>query len=306
MNDHKIIVAVSGGVDSVVLLHRLVSGTLRGFEGVSSEQIIVAHVDHGIRSNSADDAKFVESLCREYGVLFETIQLGLGPEASEELARKERYKFLDSLARKYKTESILIAHHADDLIETAAINLTRGSGRRGLSSIRSRSGRIRPMLEETKQQILEYANQNNLKWVEDQTNTDHKYLRNRIRHNIKDKKSTDEYAKFATELQKVHLINDQLDLQLSQILSYRFTKKAVISRSWFVKLPHTLACEVMHAALTKLKVKNIDRQLVEKLVISLKAGKPGSKVDVDKTTYTMLTKRSMRFVHRATHKTHHV
>ena len=88
------ILAVSGGVDSVVLLDMVVQGLMK------SDQVIVAHFDHGIRPESADDAAFVKSLADKYGLLFETKREELGPDASEELARDRRYVFLRDIAKK--------------------------------------------------------------------------------------------------------------------------------------------------------------------------------------------------------------
>lgn len=167
----KYVVAVSGGVDSVVLLHKMVA---RG-----DDIACVAHFDHGIRDDSADDARFVEAVAARYGVPFETMREELGPNASEEVARKYRYGFLHELAYEHGAK-IATAHHADDVVETVAINLTRGTGWRGLAVLDS-SGAYRPLLHETKADIYEYATQHKLEWVEDATNATDDYLRNRLR-----------------------------------------------------------------------------------------------------------------------------
>jgi tRNA(Ile)-lysidine synthase len=101
------IVAVSGGVDSIALLHMLTKTT--------DHEIIVAHFDHGIREDSADDAAFVRSLATEYGFPFETLREELGPDTSEETARNRRYEFLRGIAKKYNGQ-IVTAHHADDVV----------------------------------------------------------------------------------------------------------------------------------------------------------------------------------------------
>ncbi len=168
------IVAVSGGVDSVVLLHKLVTE--------DKEKLIVAHFDHGIRPDSVADARFVEGLAKTYGLPFESRREELGPTASEALARTRRYEFLRELAKKNDGQ-VVTAHHADDMIETIAINLTRGTGWRGLAAMND-SRIVRPLLKLTKDEIYNYALNRQLEWVEDETNQTDAYLRNRLRARI--------------------------------------------------------------------------------------------------------------------------
>ena len=165
------IVAVSGGVDSVVLLHQLVQA--------STHELIVAHVDHGIRAESADDARFVAGLAAKYGLPYESTRVELGTDASEADARHVRYNYLTELAAKYDAD-ITTAHHLDDVVETIAINLTRGTGWRGVAVL-GRAGIVRPLLAMTKSDIYEYALTHQLEWVEDATNHTDAYLRNRLR-----------------------------------------------------------------------------------------------------------------------------
>lgn len=166
----KFVVAVSGGIDSVVLLHMLAKNP--------EPELIVAHFDHGIREDSHEDAKFVEDLAKKYELKFETKREELGRDASEELARDRRYEFLRKVAKKYDAK-IVTAHHGDDAVETIGINITRGTGWRGLAVLDSDI--IRPLLELSKKDILEYAKVNKLQWHEDSTNASDNYLRNRLR-----------------------------------------------------------------------------------------------------------------------------
>ena len=301
---HTFIVAVSGGIDSCVLLH-MIKNHYQGLSDVLREDphIVVAHVDHGIRDNSSRDRLFVEKLATRYGYEFESTELRLGSGASEEEARTRRYEYLDGLVSKYHADGVVTAHHKDDVLETAVINITRGTGRRGLSSLRSRAGRVRPLLDMTKDELRSYAEENKLEWNEDETNNDTKYLRNRIRVTLSDANS-EWKDKFATHLQKVSQVNDLLDTQIATILQYKLRGNSVLSRSWFVMLDHRMACEFMTAFLKKSQVQNIDRALVERLVIGLKAARPGSKLDIDKSTYALITKRSMRLIDKKTLKTH--
>ena len=166
----KYVLAVSGGVDSVVLLDIL--------SKKSDLELIVAHFDHGIRQESSDDEIFVADLAKKYGLKYESRREDLGESASEDLARKRRYLFLNEIAKKYQVK-LITAHHADDVIETIAINIIRGTGWRGLAVMDSDI--IRPLTNTTKTEIICYAKENNLVWHEDITNSNIDYLRNKIR-----------------------------------------------------------------------------------------------------------------------------
>lgn len=169
----KYLIAVSGGVDSVVLLDMLAK---------KHENILVAHFDHGIREDSKEDAIFVRQLAVKYGVKFFTKREELGANASEEKARRARYKFLRELSEK-QNATIVTAHHLDDVVETIIINMVRGTGWRGLAVLNAEDI-YRPLINFEKQEIINYAKQNNLKWREDSTNSLNVYMRNIVRHKI--------------------------------------------------------------------------------------------------------------------------
>ena len=138
-SDQVYILAVSGGVDSVSLLNMLV-GSHRDLNKnlqftTSNFQLVVAHFDHGIRKESGDDAQFVSDLAAQHGLPFELGHANLGMDTSEEDARVARYNFLRQCCDKYNTTFVITAHHQDDLVETALINLIRGTSWRGLASL---------------------------------------------------------------------------------------------------------------------------------------------------------------------------
>lgn len=223
--------AVSGGVDSIVLLDQMVYEKNRA-------ELIVAHFDHGIRASSADDAKFVANLAREYGVKFEMKRVELGAETSEELARDERYKFLRAAAKKYDA-TLVTAHHLDDLVETIAINLVRGTGWRGLAVLDA-PGVLRPNIEHEKAENLAYAAEHHLKWREDETNASDRYLRNRIRAktmilSVETKHKLLELWKAQRELKRV--IGDETKRLLPESGGY--------SRYFFTMIDEFSACELL-------------------------------------------------------------
>ncbi len=170
----KYIVAVSGGIDSMVMLDMLAES--------KEHELIIAHFDHGIRNDSNEDAELVRRLAGKYGLQFETCEGKLGPSVSEAAAREARYTWLHTVKQNHGATVIATAHHQDDVIETMIINLLRGTSWRGLISLGNHEQLIRPLLSWSKNQIVTYAIEQNLEWREDSTNDDMRYLRNYVRY----------------------------------------------------------------------------------------------------------------------------
>lgn len=177
----KILVAVSGGVDSVTLLYLLKK---TGYD------VSAAHFNFRLRGDeSDDDEKFVREYCNKIGVKlylkkFDTKAYAQKERLSiQEAARELRYDFFYKIAGEEGFTKIAVAHHADDDLETFFINLFRGSGIKGLKGMPVKRGIvIRPLLFASRDEILDYANKEGLKWREDSSNASDKYLRNKIRH----------------------------------------------------------------------------------------------------------------------------
>lgn len=247
------IVAVSGGVDSAVLLDMLVEA--------NSADMVVAHVDHGIRSDSQSDAALVKRQAEKYGLRYEVVELHLGADTSEEEARIARYEWLDGLREKYGATAVVTAHHQDDLIETIIINLQRGTGWRGLCSLRETEVRKRPMLILSKASIVSYAIERDLEWREDSTNDDLRYRRNYIRHGIMpriDSKSRREFIKlYNAQLALRPEIENKVDS-----VSREATRGKGLSRYWLIMLPDTVALEVLRSACGSLVTQQLERLLL--------------------------------------------
>ncbi len=281
------IVAVSGGVDSIVLLNLLTK---------TDSKLIVAHFDHGIRHNSADDAEFVRQLAGHYNLPFEEEQAHLGPDASEDQARKARYEFLARVTSKYHADAVITAHHQDDVIETSIINLLRGTGRHGLTSLRSREAMMRPLLEIPKSELIAYATANQLDWREDQTNLDTKYLRNKVRLEIVPKMTPPQRSEWLAKLQKAAIINEKLDRELQNGLRRGLHKgQPVLSRQWFCMLPHVVAKEMLIVILRQVGAQDVDRKTVERLTVQIKTVPHGKTLE-GAGIKIILTKRSARFL----------
>lgn len=179
-----LIIGVSGGADSVCLLHLLVN-----IKETMNIQLQVIHIHHGLRGIEADrDAAFVEELCKQWGVPCFVIRKDVTAFAKsrklseEEAGRILRYEVFCEYAERDSKSSIVIAHHKDDVVETILHNFVRGSGLRGLSGISVKRGRIiRPLLCCTRVEILEYLKQSKVAFCEDSTNQLDLYTRNKIR-----------------------------------------------------------------------------------------------------------------------------
>ncbi len=182
----KVVLGVSGGADSIAMLHALDGLIDYGLE------LIVAHLNHGIRGDEAKrDADFVKETAKSLGLTYvygEVDSLKYKEEhglSVEDAARTLRYKFFDQVLSKHYATKLATAHTLDDQAETVLMRLIRGSGSKGLSGIPPISKNIiRPLIETSRSDIEEYLRSKGIKWVEDSTNESNEYLRNKIRHDL--------------------------------------------------------------------------------------------------------------------------
>ena len=187
----RLLVAVSGGADSVALLRVLTV--------LQPEQRLilrVAHLDHALRDGSVKDAQFVKELCASWGVPATIERRDVERACAEhgwsleDGARRVRYQFLLETARQYSATHVALAHTADDQAETVLMRLLRGAGLMGLGAIPVQRPLddhvwiVRPMLEVWRRQIAAYLQQEHLSYREDATNCDERFVRNRIRHEL--------------------------------------------------------------------------------------------------------------------------
>lgn len=246
------IVAVSGGVDSVVLLDLLAKQ--------QGSTYIVAHFDHGIRPTSANDAAFVEQLARRYDLQYVSERQELGESASEYTARRARYDFLQRVRLDACADAIVTAHHRDDVVETIIINILRGTGWRGLCSLRSTAEVIRPLLAVSKQNIVSYAKDSKLQWQEDETNHTDTYLRNRVRAMLVGKEQHIE-ALWELYLAQERLA-DEIDIETEKLSTTR--------RYPFIMWPENVAMEVLRCQLV------LTRPQARAVLHAIKTAKPGA------------------------------
>lgn len=279
------VVAVSGGIDSMTLLHVLAQQP--------GLKLVVAHYDHGIRSDSKEDRRLVETLSQKYGLDFEYVEGNLDPWVSEAEARTKRYEFLRQISKKHHAKGIITAHHYDDAVETLAFNVIRGTKRKGMTAMRSTEEIIRPLLPYTKQDIIDYANTHDLEWREDSTNLDEKFARNWIRRKLLPKLSQEQKKTLAHSYddatRRNKIVDELVEAQLQELLT-----QDGIGRQTFIALPHLIACEVMAAWLRQNQVTDVNRRLVESLVVAAKTLQPGKKVSFGQHRFMVIEQRAIR------------
>lgn len=274
----RYLLAVSGGVDSMVLLHQLV--------GQGQHELIVAHFDHGIREDSAADARFVEAAARQYGLEFVGERAELGPGASEELARQYRYGFLERMAEKYQAV-IVTAHHADDVVETIALNIARGTGWRGLSVL-DRSAVLRPLLMLSKQQIRDDALKYRLEWVEDATNAETMYARNRMRRLVAQYLTPEQYHGLMAAWQRQRHIRRAVDHELAKWIQ----PTPEYSRYLFIMIDETVAYELLRAVVLWAGGVSPLRPQCERALLAIKTAQVGTVYELGGGTRLRFTRHS--------------
>ncbi len=277
----KYVVAVSGGVDSVVLLHMLRQDP--------SLELVVAHFDHGIRSDSHEDVEFVSRLAGE--LPFFTKRVELGPDASEAEARKQRYEFLRDVVKQTDADAIVTAHHQDDLIETALLNILRGTKRRGLVSLKSTNSIKRPLLHVTKDEIRAYATKHKLAWREDSTNADPRYRRNQIRQLIRKSLNPTRRQELLGVLQQI----EQQNLEIDQIISDYI--EDTLDRKQLNKLGLSEAYE-MAASWLRYHHVPFDKNTIQRLVVGSRILNPQSQIDLQQNFFAKLSRDKIILMRR--------
>ncbi|WP_438396049.1 tRNA lysidine(34) synthetase TilS [Caballeronia sp. DA-9] len=184
--DSPIAVAFSGGLDSTTLLDAAV-------RCAGEARVIALHVHHGLSPNADAWAAHCHAFARALGVRFASRQVDVvreGGESLEAAARDARYRALDALCDEQGATTLWLAHHADDQAETVLLQLLRGAGVAGLAAMAPQRAdglsvpRVRPLLHVLRAQLEHYAHQRDLRWIDDESNTDTRYARNALRHDV--------------------------------------------------------------------------------------------------------------------------
>ncbi len=277
------VIAVSGGVDSMSLLHALAAQS-----DDKAYRFTVAHFDHGIRRDSIEDRKLVQEYAKQYNLPFVYEAGQLGAHASEEEARDARYVFLRSVMQACNAQAILTAHHKDDALETAVFNILRGTGRQGLAPLSSQADVQRPLIAYTKKDIYMYARSHQLQWREDETNQDNTFSRNYIRNQLLPSLSAQKLEPLDRSIAEVRTSNQAIDEALGELVNQQ-PKSGSLDRDFFVSLPHIVAKELLVYWLRKHGIRDFDRRGIERLTITIKTAGSGTRHDIVSSHILSLT-----------------
>lgn len=283
----KKILAVSGGIDSMVMLDVFVRK--------NTDDLIVAHFNHGTRGSTTDDERFIRQKSEEYGVKFISGKAVLGEEVSEEAARQARYNFLYHVANKFNGE-IYTAHHLDDLLESIAINLIRGTGWRGLTPLENTKIK-RPLLEKgfSRNKILQYASENNLIFRQDPTNNSDSYLRNRVRETLRflTKDQRLELMQLNHKQRKIRREVEDIVKKIALSVSERDEYGLNILRSFFYEIDEAIGVEILREILDKVKI-HLTRPRLLDLLQAIKTYQNGKKFNLPKDRMAEISKEYIR------------
>lgn len=224
--DDCIVLGISGGPDSMCLLHVLIN-----LKNKLNLKLVCAHVNHGLREDCEIEKEYVKNYCKENDVIFEYHKITnySKNKFSEEEGRKKRYTFFNELINKYNGKYLMTAHHGDDLVETILMRMVRGSNLNGYIgipkiSVNNKYKIVRPLLYITKENIINYLNDNNIKYFVDESNESEKYTRNRFRKQVlpflknEDKNVHLKFIKYSEELESYkNYINSIIEKKINDI-----------------------------------------------------------------------------------------
>ena len=244
-----VVVGVSGGPDSMALLSLLVK-----LKKALELNIICAHVNHNMRKESEEERDFVSKYCKKNSILFEYMKIEeYGDDNFHNEARNIRYNFFETLIKKYNAKYLFTAHHGDDLIETILMRIVRGSTLKGYSGFskvvfKEKYQIIRPLIEVTKDEILDYCKKNKIEYRIDQSNFKEVYTRNRFRKNIvpvlkkEDKKVNEKFYKFSQTLLEY---NEFIDLKVRESLKEVYVQN-VLNIEMYLKLDSLIQKKIIY------------------------------------------------------------
>ena len=250
-----VLVGVSGGADSVALLM-----TLRDLASRWRLSLRVLHVDHGLRPDSAADAEFVRGLGERLDVPVEVSVVHIGAGSIEAAARAVRYSALEAFADRVGASRIALGHTADDQAETILMRLMEGTGVRGLAGIPPVRGRIiRPLIEARHRDAVAALEAAGVPWVEDPSNADPKFFRNRVRHDLLPLLASAYDPEVVTRLttvaraarRAVDALEDMAARELAR-LAERSDAALTLSRRALAALPAAVAGEILRQAAASL------------------------------------------------------
>lgn len=285
------ILAISGGVDSMVLLDI--------FSKSSKEKnynLVVAHFDHKMRKDSEQDAVFVDVAAGSHSL---DIEIGTPKSKllNEATARSARYEFLNQVGMSYDADGIITAHHQDDLLETSLLNLARGSRRVGLAPFASEQP-LRPFRNISRKKIIQYAMDQNITWREDPSNADVSNPRNFVRNNLLSLATPKWRQDYLAAIDKMAALNESIDTNLEKrLVQGQKNTGYSFSRSQVASLSIDETAELLLASIRKCAPRTeLDQRLIHELVIFAKTAKPGRKRPINKLIELHVDRSTIKIV----------
>lgn len=283
----KIVIGVSGGPDSICLFDILLK--LRDKLNLS---LVVVHVNHSIREEADIEEAYVKDLCNKYDVLFYSRKVDVKElskqekKSIEEVARNIRYDIFNEILELESADNIVVAHNSNDLAETVIMNLIRGTGITGLCGIQRRNGNIiRPLLDVSREEILKYVAENELKVFYDSSNFEVEYTRNKIRNIIipeilKINSNFIETVSRATEVLdgQRKIIKDHIDNIYEDVC----IEKGVLDKTKFLNLSKEYKLEILRKAICEFNgnLKNVGFKNLDNAVNIICNAQSGSIVEI--------------------------
>lgn len=292
-----LVVGVSAGPDSMALLDILKKTT--------DKLIVCAHINHNVRKESIEEEKYLQTYCQKNNIIFECYKIETYKTNNfENEARTKRYDFYEKVLKKYHSHTLFLAHHGDDLIETILMKIVRGSNIEGYAGIKSHSYLknyqiIRPLLNHTKEELLEYNRISHIDYFIDSSNEDITYTRNRFRHtilpNLK-KEDPDVHLKFLAYSKTLQEYHNYILTIVKEKISYIY-KDNVLDLTSF-RLEHPLIQKnIIFNILSDIyqnKVNIIKNAHLENIINLTTSPKPNAKINLPDNylaikTYNYLT-----------------
>lgn len=307
----QILIAVSGGVDSIVLLDL--------FANISEENNLalkILHYNHRLRKDAETDEKFVLDLAAKYNIkAYSSSGDVLGYASAnglslEQAGRTLRYRYFENMAKNLNAQYIATAHTMDDSVETFFLNLFRGSGLTGLSGIPSSRQLsknlqiIRPLLRSKKEELIEYARARKLEWREDETNQMYNYTRNKIRLDLIPKLKNDYNPSVIDVINRAskifsgadEFIKKHIATTLKNYVKKKNNNRFSINISLLKSLDDFLQGEIIQSAVTTIfKTQNLNMQTIDRIV-SLMDSPIGSRVEISNRIITFKDRDRLIFV----------
>lgn len=279
-NGDTIVIGCSAGPDSMALMYLLMS-----YRDKYDLKLVCAHVNHNVRSESFDEAVFLEDYCKKHKIIFESMMIkNYGEDNFHNEARNIRYNFFDSLVLKYSAKYLMTAHHGDDLVETILMRIVRGSTMQGYKgfSISVDKGTykiIRPLIFTTKADILEFDEKKKIPYAIDKSNFSGKYTRNRYRMEVLPFLKSEEanvHLKFLKYSETLNMYDEFINREIDKIKNKVFSD-GKLNIPYFKELDEVICNKIICNMLEDyyqddlVLITDMHVNLIKKLIFSNKA-----------------------------------